>query len=85
MIFKHSIVTTSTPNYRVLDTDYDSFSIVYNCNTVFGLFKTGETVRATVRAATEDLVTMTHWQRITNTFARLAKIFCQGMFVLSKH
>ena len=36
------LVTTSTPNYRVLDTDYDSFSIVYNCNTVLGLFKTGE-------------------------------------------
>ena len=56
----------------MLDTDYDSFSIVYNCNTVLGLFKTGESY--SVSAATEDLVTMTHWQRITVTFARLAKI-----------
>ena len=40
---KHSLkVTTSTPNYRVLDTDYNSYSIVYNCNTILGLFKTGK-------------------------------------------
>lgn len=36
------LVTTSTPNYRVLDTDYTSYSIVYNCNTILGFFKTGE-------------------------------------------
>ena len=36
------LVTTSTPNYRVLDTDYTSFSIVYNCNTILGLFKSGK-------------------------------------------
>jgi len=37
--------TTSTPNYRVLDTDYTSYSIVYNCNTILGFFKTEKTLR----------------------------------------
>eukprot|EP00094_Tigriopus_californicus_P008403 TCALIF_08097-PA protein Name:"Similar to APOD Apolipoprotein D (Cavia porcellus)" AED:0.13 eAED:0.13 QI:0/0.8/0.66/0.83/1/1/6/104/215 len=28
-----------TPNYFVVDTDYDNFSIVYNCNNKFGFLK----------------------------------------------
>ena len=34
-------VTSTAPNYRVLDTDYTGYSIVYNCHTLLGLFKTG--------------------------------------------
>ena len=37
-------VTSTAPNYRVLDTDYTGYSIVYNCHTVLGLFKTGITL-----------------------------------------
>lgn len=31
-----------TPNYFVVDTDYDNFSIVYNCNNKLGFLKSGK-------------------------------------------
>jgi len=31
--------TSTSPNYKVLDTDYDNYSIVYNCNSLLGFFK----------------------------------------------
>ena len=36
------IVQASTPNYNVIETDYDNFAIVYTCSDKFGLAKSGQ-------------------------------------------
>ena len=33
------LVESSRPNYRVLATDYENYSIVYDCLDILGLFK----------------------------------------------
>ena len=53
------LVTTSTPNYRVLDTDYTSYSIVYNCNTILGFFKTGDVIQITALSGSVFVTVMT--------------------------
>ena len=53
------LVTTSTPNYRVLDTDYTSYSIVYNCNTILGFFKTGDVIQITAISGSVFVTMMT--------------------------
>ena len=53
------LVTTSTPNYRVLDTDYTSYSIVYNCNTILGFFKTGDVIQITALSGSVFVTMMT--------------------------
>ena len=35
-------VSSSSPNYRVVETDYENYAIVYNCKSILGFLKTGD-------------------------------------------
>merc|ERR1712133_61938 len=45
--------TSSSPNYKVLDTDYDNYAVVYNCNNFLGFFKS-ESLWFLTRAQSPD-------------------------------
>merc|ERR1711868_294567 len=66
--------TATSPNYKVVDTDYDNYAIVYNCNSFWGIVKTESLWYLTRQQIPDQTIIDQGYQKMTDLGLPVTKL-----------